>query len=78
MIYPLEPVPPPSTVDFLTSLRNNFKDIIVPALPQNAREAFLTQKSPDEMTPIEAKRIRFAILGAVYGKTVIYINTMVH
>ena len=62
------PSVPPSTLDFLLPLRNNFRDIIVPRLPQEAKDAILMQKDPKDMTDIERKRTRFAILGAVYGK----------
>lgn len=67
---------PPSTVDFLTALRNNFSEIIVPLLDQKAREAFIAQKSPEEMSDIDGRRIKFSILAAVYGKdTFCYLHT---
>jgi hypothetical protein len=55
-------------VDFLTELRNNFKELIVPNLDQKTKEAFLAQTSPDEMTFSELKRVKYSILNAMYGE----------
>jgi hypothetical protein len=58
----------PPTVDFLARLRNDFDSVIVPLLDQKAREAYQKRVPPEEMTDIEGKRIKFAILHTVYGK----------
>lgn len=60
--------PPPCTVDFLTRVRNNFKEIIVPRLDIHAREALLHQKSPKELGDMKAKKVRDSILDSVCGK----------
>ena len=60
--------PPPCTVDFLTILRNNFKETIAPRLDLQTWEALLLQKSPQELGDKKAKKIKDAILDSVYGK----------
>ena len=45
------PSVPPSTLDFLLPLRNNFRDIIVPRLPQEAKDAILKQLIADHEPP---------------------------
>lgn len=60
--------PPPCTVDFLTVLRNNFKETIAPRLDLTTREALLQQKTPQELGDKKAKKVRDAILDSVYGK----------
>jgi hypothetical protein len=55
-------------VNFLKSLRNNFDELIVPRLSYNARLAYEAKTPPENMTPIEGKRVKYSILQAVYGK----------
>ena len=60
--------PPPCTVDFLTPLRNNFKEIISPKLDIHAKKALQEETDPRELDAIRAKKVKYAILEAVYGK----------
>ena len=55
-------------MEFLTILRNNFKETIAPRLDLQTREALLLQKSPQELGDKKAKKIKDAILDSVYGK----------
>ena len=60
--------PPPCTVDFLTPLRNQFAQIISPRLDISARKALEQQKPVKAFDDRTGRKLRQAILDAVYGR----------
>jgi hypothetical protein len=59
---------PPSTVDFLVILRNQFREKIVEKLSLDTQYAIKNNSDPREMTFEKSKTISKEILEAVYGK----------
>lgn len=68
----LLPPVPPSAVNFIAILTNNFREVIVPSLSKAAQEAVLGNIDPDDMDlknpQTNPVKIRKHILEAVYGK----------
>jgi len=65
-------------VPFLTILRNNFKEMIIPRLEQQAREAIEAQTLPEDMKPLEVTRLKRSILNTTLGKKKFFFKCNLH
>lgn len=59
---------PPASVDFVSTVWNNFHEALLPKLGLDAREAVLGNRDPKEMGNIKAHKVQEDILECIYSK----------